>query len=99
MKMEVEYEGWEQQLSRLRKDVAEFNHYDSGYSYIQKQKFSEQRIRLISNIKHDILDYPPFAEIAYKICCSRFCFDECYDCMDSDMEHTIREILNMQIEK
>lgn len=93
MNTEIEHDGWKQRLRKLERDVAEFNHYDSGYSVEQKQKFSAERTRLISSIKHDILDYPPFAEIAYKICSSRFCFDECYDCMDSDMERTIKEII------
>lgn len=89
---------WKQHLSKLIRDVAEYNKYDSGYSYAQKQKFSEQRARLTSNIKHDILDYPPFEEIAHKVCNSHFCFDECYDCMDGDMERTIKEILQKGIE-
>ena len=96
--MTQKYGIWEQHLIKLRKDVDDFNSIDSGYSYSQKQELSGQRARLINYIKQDILEYQPFAEIAHKVCNSPFCFDECYDSMDGNMERTIKEIINMDIE-
>ncbi len=94
---EQETKAWKQNLERLNLDVQSYNQYDAGLSYKQKEKHRGQRQKYISYIKHDILDFPPFAEIAYKICGSHFCFDECNDSMDGDMERTIREIQTKQI--
>lgn len=89
---------WELHRAQLKRDVDEYNHYDAGYTYKQKQKFSKQRESLIRSIKQDITGFSPFAEIARNNCNSPFCFDECYDSMDGDMERTIREIMNYQFE-
>ena len=94
-----EINAWQQHLAQLNNDVIEYNRYDAGYTYKQKQIYSRQRERLISSIKRDILEFPPFAAIAHEVCNSSFCFDECYDSMDGDMECTIRDIFNKHIDE
>lgn len=59
-------EEWIQQVQRLQLDVCEYNQYDAGYSYKQKERFSKQRANAISKIKMD-LKWPPFAKIVEEV--------------------------------
>ena len=92
-----EIKEWMRHVSILQDHVKEFNRYDCGYDLKQKEKYSQQRVNAIKQIKKDLLGWPPFAEISYKINKSPFCFDECYDNMDWGMEQTIREIIGKDI--
>lgn len=88
---------WQQHVSDLQQHVREYYQYDTGYTYQQKQRFNKQRARAIDHIKHDLLDWPPFAEIAYQVNQSPFCFEECFDSMDWGMEQTIKKIQELSI--
>lgn len=90
-------EEWNQHVQLLQLHVKEFNQYDAGYNYKQKERFSNQRLNAIKKIKMD-LEWSPFAQIAQKVSNSSWGFAECYDNMDGDMERTIREIMNRGVE-
>jgi len=81
---------WQKHFDILRRHVDNYYRYDSGYTYQQKQKFWKEREQAIGQIKRDLLDWPPFAEIAYQVTQSNFCFDKCYDTMDREMVQTIK---------
>lgn len=90
-------EEWNQHVQLLQLHVNEFNEYEAGLNYKQKEKLSLQRFNAIRNIKRD-LTWPPFAQIAQEVSNSSWGFDECYDSMDGNMERTIREIMNRSVE-
>ena len=90
-------EDWNQHVQLLQLHVNEYNQYDAGYTYKQKEKFSNQRLNAVKKIKMD-LEWPPFAQIAQKVSNSPWGFAECFDSMDGDMERTIREIMKKSID-
>jgi len=90
-------EEWNQHVQLLQLHVNEFNQYDAGYNYKQKEKLSLQRLNAIKKIKMD-LTWTPFVQIAQEVSNSSWGFDECYDSMDGNMERTIREIINRHVE-
>lgn len=89
---EKEIEDWYRHVSLLQEHIRDYNHYDAGLTFRQKEKYCQQRANIIRQIKSDLLGYPPFSEIVRGVSNSPFVFDECFDSMDWDMMQTIREI-------
>lgn len=59
-------EEWNQHVQLLQLHVNEFNQYDAGYNYKQKEKLSLQRLNAIKKIKMD-LTWTPFVQIAQEV--------------------------------
>ena len=64
-------EEWNQHVQLLQLHVNEFNEYEAGLNYKQKEKLCHQRFNTIRNIKRD-LTWPPFAQIVQEVSNSSF---------------------------